>query len=216
MAKSTILAGLLLSLATGAAQANDSWSGFYVGLDGGVAQTTAKAYSFLGAANGKSQDLGGIVGISAGYDRQFGDFVGGGVVDISYVGTEDLYFGGKTDISNYDLDAIATARVRGGFAVNQQLLVYGTGGFALSFIDATLIDPLPSTRAGYVVGFGSELKINENWSVKTEFLHHKFDDYVSENAATVSVLKSNAASSIDENILKSSLNTLKIGLNYRF
>lgn len=126
----------------------------------------------------------------------------GALADIDYVGTDDLFFGGKTT-ANYDMDWVATARVRAGFTPHESLLLYGTGGVALAGA-ATMFNsaPVSSTQVGYVVGAGAEYRINSNWSVKGEFLHHNFGNVISSTTRT--------------HALKPVLNTGKIGITYRF
>lgn len=208
MNRSAFLAaiGTALLSSTIPASAEGGWSGFYVGLEAGGGNNTVNLIDDIFIPVDEDQSDSGIVaGVFAGYDHQIGDFVIGGVADIDYVGTSDLVFEGKGSV-NYDMNWVATARVRAGWAPNDQLLLYGTGGFAVAGQDgnlATIGGPLPisSTNVGYVVGAGAEYRFAANWSVKGEYLHHNF--------GTVEV---DGASSI----LRPKLDVFKVGLAYRF
>lgn len=208
MKKSALLAAFALSLAatTVSANAQGGWSGFYVGLETGVARNIVNlTASGLGPVDEDQSDTGLIAGAFAGYDHQIGDFVIGGVADIDYVGTGDLVFDGKADTS-YDMNWVATARVRAGWAPNDQLLLFGTGGVAFAGVNGSLGSlvgsvPISSTETGYVLGLGAEYRFNGNWSVKGEYLYHNF--------GTVSAEGTDA-------VFKPRLDVFKIGLAYRF
>ncbi len=181
MNRSAFLAaiGAALLSSTIPALAEGGWSGFYVGLEAGGGNNTVNLQDNVFFPVDEDQSDSGIVaGVFAGYDHQIGDFVIGGVADIDYVGTSDIVFEGKGN-TNYDMNWVATARVRAGWAPSDQLLFYGTGGFAVAGQDGnvgTFAGPLPikSTQWGYVIGAGAEYRFASNWSVKGEYLHHDF------------------------------------------
>lgn len=193
----------LLSACSFASADGLGWSGFYVGLETGVAQNvTTLTGNFPGPFTEKQSDTGALFGAFAGYDHQIGNWVVGGLADVDYVGTGDLVFGGKVG-TNYDLDWVATARVRAGFLPNDKLLLYGTGGVALAGAQsAFFFTAIDSPRVGYVVGAGAEYRVNANWSVKGEFLHHNFGDAAPAGNGVYS--------------LRPTLNSGKIGVACRF
>lgn len=193
----------LLSACSFASADGLGWSGFYVGLETGIAQNVVTLNgSFPGPFTEKQSDTGALFGAFAGYDHQVSNWVFGGLVDADYVGTNDLVFGGKAG-THYDLDWIATARVRAGFLPSEKLLLYGTGGVALAGASSSFFfGDLDSTRVGYVVGAGAEYRIDQNWSLKGEFLHHNFGNVIS--------------SMTSDYTFKPVVNTGKIGLTYRF
>ncbi|MFT4090492.1 MAG: TonB-dependent receptor [Asticcacaulis sp.] len=95
----------------------------------------------------------------------------------------------------HEFDWMATARMRIGYA-HGRYLVYGTGGFAAlketqqrtqfisrdgyafnTFGNSTIVSFTESTdkiRSGGVLGLGTEIAINANWSLKTEYLYSTF------------------------------------------
>ncbi len=193
----------LLSACSFASADSLGWSGFYVGLETGVAQNvTTLTGTFPGPFTEKQSDTGALFGSFAGYDHQVSNWVFGGLVDADYVGTNDLVFGGKVG-THYDLDWVATARVRAGFLPSEKLLLYGTGGVALAGAQSTfMFIPLDSPRVGYVVGAGAEYRVNANWSLKGEFLHYDFGDAAPAGNGIYT--------------LRPTLNSGKIGITYRF
>lgn len=199
------MGAVLLSTAV-PASAEGGWSGFYVGLEVGGGNNVVSLHdeTFV-PFDEKQSDSGVVAGVFAGYDHQIGDFVIGGVADIDYVGTSDIVFEGKAN-TNYDMNWVATARVRAGWAPNDQLLLYGTGGFAIAGQDGNLgsfggPQPIGSTEVGYVVGAGAEYRFATNWSVKGEYLHHNFGAIDVEGTGAT---------------FKPKLDVFKVGLAYRF
>jgi outer membrane immunogenic protein len=91
--------------------------------------------------------------------------------------------------SSISTDWLFTARGRVGWTFNN-LLVYGTGGLAVtdlkatnSYVDTNLANPgFPGTgtwngsetKLGWTAGGGVEWALNRNWSVKAEYLYVKF------------------------------------------
>lgn len=81
---------------------------------------------------------------------------------------------------------LSTVRLRGGFAVGQNLLLYGTGGLAVGGLSShgsvTTFSPFPgfvnptwggstsTTKAGGVIGAGLEWAFDDRWTVKMEYL----------------------------------------------
>lgn len=206
MKKSAFLAACVLSLSVSSAFAGDGWSGFYVGLETGVARDVVTVTdSFPGPFEETAASSGLIAGAFAGYDRQIGDFVIGGVADMDYVGTHDIVFQGKSN-TNYDMNWVATARVRAGFAPNDKVLFFGTGGVAFAGVSGNLggalgPNPIKSTETGYVLGLGAEYRFDNNWSVKGEYLHYDF--------GKIEAVGSTAN-------FKPRLDAFKIGVAYRF
>lgn len=208
MKKSAFIAACVVSLSASSAFAGDGWSGFYVGLETGVARnvvTVTDDFPPLGAYDETGASTGVLAGVFAGYDQQFGDFVIGGVADMDYVGTHDIVFQGKSD-TNYDMNWAATARVRAGFAPSDKVLLFGTGGIAFAGVSGNLggasgPNPIKSTETGYVIGLGAEYRFDNNWSVKGEYLHYDF--------GKIEAVGSTAN-------FKPRLDAFKIGVAYRF
>src|SRR5579864_2974943 len=136
-------------------------------------------------------------------------------------GTRQLSSAAEGQFSITDtVEFFGTARARVGFAANHWL-VYATGGFAFARdlvtrsqsagmpIAATVMpgdeDRQLATRLGWTIGFGTELEVSRNWSVKLEYL---FLDYASK-----SVTFPLGGNRYDSDL---TMQTLRAGLNYHF
>jgi outer membrane immunogenic protein len=131
-------------------------------------------------------------GAQIGYNMQINSFVFGAEADF-----EDFSLRGSANTTvtppgnvqvlsqtNIKTDWLFTARPRLGFAADQWL-VYATGGLAVADIKYsqtnTYVGLAPSevgtistTKAGWTVGGGVEVKIAPMWSVKAEYLYVDF------------------------------------------
>ncbi|MEM7074465.1 MAG: outer membrane beta-barrel protein [Pseudomonadota bacterium] len=130
------------------------WTGFYGGLQLGLASVDT---SISGA------DEGLIVGVTGGYDYDFGSFVVGGGFDYDFT---DTSVAGNTA----DLENVFRVKLRAGFEIGNGLL-YGTGGYAQADTDNLGSDD------GYFLGAGYENLITPNFSYGGELLFHEFDNY---------------------------------------
>lgn len=164
--------------------AGDRWTGFSVAISGGYAESSDEFH-----VTARGRDIGGVDGIGGGgltgslaigYDHRIGDVVIGVEADLGGIeaGGEGSgsVMGAPVDAS-LDYMLLATARVRAGYLVTEDTLVYVTGGVAGaqlqgkvsggqfgSFDDA-------NTRAGWIIGAGAEHAIDENISIRAEWLH---------------------------------------------
>lgn len=191
------------------------------------------------AADGCSSDKTGVEGgIRAGYDWQFGNFVIGGVADISATSVEDSVTGFSTTPANYvfkrKLDYLAGLRARVGYAMGDTL-VYGTGGGAYgklsnSFFSSNTANSFTETvnddeAKGWQAGGGIEHRLAPNLSVTGEYLYTSLEvgDYnirVGQGTAPATnpfVLAPNTAGTdmIRSNSRFGS-HAFRIGMNYRF
>lgn len=192
------------------------WSGAYVGLHVGGGWGDVDFIPAGGAPPPVSVDLDGFFGgAQAGYDWQSGNWVFGGVVDFSISGIDGAgpCPGAAGFTCAADVDWLATARVRAGYAFDN-ILVYATGGLSVSdityfaFATATGIPAGPGesdTVAGYNIGAGLEMAFNENWSADLHYLYHDFAN------TSLTVANFGAAGTGRYN-----LHTIQFGLNYRF
>jgi outer membrane immunogenic protein len=196
------------------------WTGFYIGVAGGGSLGTS---DHIDAATGLSDTSGynvkgGLVGGTLGYNWQVSSFVFGFEGDVSWVGE----YGSMTDLGPVGDPAftsftketwMATVRGRFGYAVNN-LLFYGTGGFAAAGVEAgvkdsntgVLLASATSTRSGWTAGGGLEWGFAPNWSAKFEMLYMKFE---SKPFLTVQAEGPRSSVPLDDTIAR-------VGINYRF
>ncbi len=222
--KKLIAAVLLASVATGAIAADlpsrktapaavpvyappaFSWTGFYVGVNG--------AYGW-GNFRGNGGNLfanpsGGLVGGTAGFNYQIGQFVVGVEDNLDWADLTNsrTFVGGASTKSR--VNAFNTAFVRGGFAIDRALL-FVEGGLASGDIHNKITDPaLPGTlsqsgwHSGYGLGGGLEYAFTNNITARA--------DYVFSHLQNTTYF----AGTIDQ--AKAGLNVSQIrgGLNYKF
>lgn len=203
-----------------AQEATYNWSGSYVGVEGGYAHSSVDFDADTTNFDGSHQKDGYLGGIYAGHDWQSGNFVYGVAGDFDFVGMHDTKFGhldllGKGEAYTYDVDWVATARLRAGYTPTDQLLAYVTGGVAAGHFQAASYDrpifaPVGSTadfsgvKVGGVIGLGAEYALAPNWSLKGEYLHYAFDKIEPGPGGTAGAS------------FRPSLDTVKFGVAYRF
>jgi outer membrane immunogenic protein len=169
-----------------------SWTGFYVGLNGG----------WGGGSSGGDfgSPTGGLVGGTVGYNYQVGQFVAGLEGDWDWA---DLNKNGSILGNPYSnkVDQLLTARARAGFAMDRALL-YVTGGYAGAEDKVSMPGFFSSTdwRSGGAFGGGIEYAFTNNISAKAEYIYAPFQSksYVP-----------GAKSDLD-------LSLVRAGLNYKF
>ena len=196
------------------------WTGFYIGGAGGGSLGTS---THTDAATGFGDTVGynvkgGLIGGTLGYNWQVSSVVVGFEGDASWVGEYGSNFddglAGNPAFTSYTKETwVATARGRLGYAVNN-LLFYGTGGYAAAGVEAgvkdsntaALLGSASSTRSGWTAGGGYEWGFAPNWSAKFEWLYMKFD-----SAAFNTLAGEGPRSSVplDDNVVRA-------GINYRF
>ena len=178
-----------------------SWTGFYVGINGGGAWGRSNW-----AASGTSFDTsGGVVGGTVGYNWQAGPTVFGVEGDLDWSGIKGSSTCGGFSCETKN-DWLGTFRGRVGYAFNR-VMPYVTGGLAVGNIKAT--SPFGSndeTRAGWTLGGGIEANIVGPWSAKIEYL---YADLGKSNCSTCGV----AATATDVNF---HTNIVRAGVNYHF
>lgn len=199
-----------------------AWTGAYIGLNAGYGGGKVEAYytdledpEFSGS--GSITGNGFVGGAQAGYNWQSGSFVYGVETDIQYSGIEAETT--ETDIdgiftSRAEIDWFGTTRARIGFVPTERFMAYATGGVAYGKIELSADgsfegEPFegPSfsdTRVGWTVGAGAEYAIDNNWSLKTEYLYTDLGKW------TV------FEDEIDRNELEFNFHTVRVGVNYKF
>ena len=186
------------------------WSGLYVGVQAGYGfgdtdQLELDPFTFPGlvtaftpagapagssfAADGDFDD-GFVGGAHIGYDWQVNNLVFGVIGDINYTDLGDEQSAFSRTPATYtierELDWTASLRGRLGYAINDNVLIYGTGGVAYGEVDFSYSQPGSAAAFttsggqdsdfGYVVGAGVETKITQNISFGLEYLYTNFGD----------------------------------------
>jgi outer membrane immunogenic protein len=170
-----------------------TWTGFYVGINGGYVFETGKSQltgtsallgtGFAPSGNVKTLGNGFTAGGTVGYNYQIGSVVFGLEADLAYVDLGkrvSTTLGPLTTTLAQETSYLGTVRGRLGYAFDR-VLVYGTGGLAYGDQKAsTTITGLGSqwtggksdTRFGYALGGGVEYAFTNNWTVKAEYLYY--------------------------------------------
>jgi outer membrane immunogenic protein len=214
----TLVSGLLAAGATPALAADliiaekppslsaaHDWSGVYVGGHLGYVQgpaapgeegsSGALLVAALAATDEGAIDASGfLIGLQTGANWQMEAIVLGLEGQIGYFGAS-----GEQDDLTVDFGAYADITARIGIAADTALF-YLKGGWALAQLDVT--DSMGAAsfsgvKAGWTVGSGAELALDENWSAKAEYQYYDFGDK-------------------DPAEPEFGAHTLKIGLNYAF
>jgi outer membrane immunogenic protein len=185
--------------------------------------TTAAQINAAGTA--QLSDHSFVGGGQAGYNLQAGGFVVGLEIDgasFNLGAARSASALGTTVTTSFDTDWLFTARSRLGVPLAPSLLLYGTGGFALTNLGVTNSVTSIGTASthglvtGWTVGGGMEWALNRNWIVRGEYLFLDFGK-VSVNTPTAI---SGAQLSSDYNTARSTADLtaqmLRLGLNYKF
>jgi outer membrane immunogenic protein len=180
-----------------------NWTGFYIGVSGGGAWSDTR-WQYIGAAVNTNHDGSGwqagswVFGLEA--DGHWADING------STLCPNPAY------VCATDVRTLASFRGRIGYAAGPVLL-YGTGG--AGFADSRYSATTPggpnffysTDRWGYAAGAGIEWGFAPNWSAKVEYMHYGFDT----NTAPIPAL-----SALTTTDLRLDIDTVKVGINYRF
>jgi outer membrane immunogenic protein len=186
------IAGLLLAASLSSAQAADmavkappmaepafTWTGGYLGINGGWAQdnTDTPGPTFV-QPSAKNGWLGGGHG---GFNFQFGTWVVGGEFDADYMRLNaSAPCFNPTFTCNTTLENQFSIRARGGVALDR-FLFYVTGGVAMTdyngnttVIPPGTVFPGTSSRTGWIAGVGAEYAVTRNIILGLEYLHADF------------------------------------------
>jgi len=175
-----------------------SWSGFYLGIDGGVARHDADFNDlggfFSGSGTKSTSKTGGVLGGYAGVNWQDRSFVYGLEGDINWVGAKatelwgGTFTGSFTAAQSQDVPWVATFRGRMGIDY-ESTLFYVTGGLAVGQVKNSFngfcSPAFPcfgvgagalfgsfsenKTRLGWTAGAGVEHMFSSHWTIRGEF-----------------------------------------------
>jgi outer membrane immunogenic protein len=186
-----------------------SWSGFYVGINGGYGWGTS-TWTSTGTSD-SVKPKGGLVGGTLGYNLQTGNWVWGIEGDLDWAGIDGTNIGtgicavgpGCETKNSY----LGTIRGRVGYAFDRWL-PYFTGGGAFADVrmtPGTGTGSQTNNQMGWTLGGGVEWAFMGAWSAKLEYL------YVDLGNSTC-----DAATCVISTTVNEKLNVVRAGINYRF
>lgn len=147
------------------------WTGGYVGAQ--VGYGFSGRTTVLDAPRNRISTDGFLGGVFGGYNFQHGQVVYGIEADANYSDV-DGNNAGETARTRYD----GSVRGRLGYAVTDDVLVYGTAGVAIDRHRVTGIAGDRTTKAlvGYTVGAGVDAKLTENVFGRVEYRYSDYGD----------------------------------------
>lgn len=186
-----------------------SWSGFYVGVNGGYGLATSNWSS--GITTGDPKPKGWLIGGTLGYNMQTGVWVWGLEADAALSTMKGSTTGGTgvcgaTPGCETRNRWFGTARGRIGYSFDR-FLPYITGGAAFGDVKMSPNTGLSETKTkiGWTVGAGLEYAFLGAWSTKIEYLY-----------ADLGKSSCSAASCGVDTDVKYKANIIRLGVNYRF
>jgi outer membrane immunogenic protein len=217
------------------AQSVYNWTGLYLGgtAGGGIANSDHLDRDGLfdgEAGNTKFQEGFGMVGVTAGYNWQFGHTVLGIEGDYNWANVDNTQTFSNNDLAGsttrFQMDQFATLRGRAGLAL-EQTLIYATGGVAFAHIRNTTTfsdsEDGPFAQAseskwktGLAVGAGVEVALTHNWSLKGEYMLMQFQGSnagINELGTTFNECGSTSPCRMN---YSESVQLARVGLNYKF
>jgi outer membrane immunogenic protein len=184
-----------------------SWSGFYVGLNGGYGFGTSNWANAL-ATTGDFRVSGALAGVTLGYNLQTGSWVWGleADIDASWIkGSTTSVICSGCETSN---PWLGTGRARIGYAWDRWL-PYLTGGAAYGGIKMSGGGNSETTsKFGWTAGAGVEYAFLGNWSTKLEYLYVDLG-----KVSCGTTVCTGAGGGVDVSFTTS---LVRAGLNYRF
>jgi outer membrane immunogenic protein len=200
-----------------------TWTGLYLGINGGGGWGTTDHTDLFGTTSKNFSQSGGLVGVTYGANWQSNRFVIGYEGDFDWSNINGTFTspalcsvnGGTTCFTN--LENFSAARIRAGVDLNGWLL-FGTAGYGFGQVKAGQ-NPCGITifggnscgetwRDGWVAGGGVEKMFAQNWSVKVEYLHFDFGNRINYTPATIG-----GGNSV--NVLERG-DIVRAGVNYHF
>lgn len=178
----------------------NTWSGPYAGVTLGYGFSSETSVDGDGGLSGADIDTDGFTAHGfAGWNGQSNSFVYGVEGDVGYNGVE-----GEEDGVKSEIGVDGSLRARLGYAVTDDVLVYGTAGGAgqrMEISDASGSDD--NTMLGYTVGAGVDAKLTEQVFGRLEY---RYSDYGSESFNT----------GAGEQEVESRENRIGVGLGIKF
>jgi outer membrane immunogenic protein len=172
-----------------------SWTGCYVGVEGGGAWGQGEQIANSGVNSGQTitgglSIKGGIAGGTVGCNIQMSNFVVSGEADFSWTNKR----GSVNDLPPFNVATVSetrekwldTFRGRFGYAIDR-FMIYGTAGVAYAGSEVRVSNPAFGTvvdsraRTGWTAGLGGEFAVwTGGWAdvtLKVEYLHVGFETH---------------------------------------
>jgi len=247
--KSVLLAGLVAVFAAGSAIAADmpvkarpapviapTWTGTYIGINGGYGWATTNHTDVFGVTTGDFSQSGGMVGVTYGGNWQSGPYVLGFESDLDWadingtlgptalcaVAVPQVPGAASTCFSK--IKDFSTERMRAGYDLNGWML-FGTAGAAFARVNAGQnpcgFVPVniglglgggnscgEKWRAGWVAGVGVEKMFLPHWSAKIEYLHFDLGN-------SIQYMPTAIAGGSSVHVLERG-DMVRVGINYQF
>ena len=187
-----------------------SWTGLYIGGIVGYGWGHKDAFETEDPQDGGAYSVDGFLGgIEAGVNWQFNYLVLGIEGDLAWSGISGAGLIDNDDPIATDINFLATLTGRLGVAWDR-LLLYLEGGGAWASEEHTFTDGSSDTlsdhRFGGLIGIGAEYAFTNNWSVKLEY------NYINFGSKTFEF----DVGDLEEIEIDQSMQTIKLGINYRF
>lgn len=192
-----------------AAAPRSNWAGSYLGLHGGYGWGTVHEVYSPAKGTATFKPDGGYGGFQGGYNWLFAPNALLGVeVDTSFGDLKDsaVFSGGAAGTAK--IDDLGTARLRLGYLMTPDTLLYVTGGAAYAREKSTTAGVTGfNTKVdhlGWTIGGGVEYKFAPEWSLKAEYLYADLGDFKANVPFVVGVTRTSDMT----------LNTVRVGINY--
>jgi outer membrane immunogenic protein len=159
------------------------FEGWYLGGTVGGASVSYDLSPVSPSSVDSSGVLGGVIG---GYSWQHGPFVLG--VEGDFLATDidgsGKINGGLNKVSP-GIDTMADLRLRAGYAIKENVLLFGTFGGAWANADLPMSGPGggfdEATFFGWSAGGGAEVALNPKWSARFDYQFTNFDTETASN-----------------------------------
>lgn len=155
------------------------WSGFYAGLVGGYSWGTVETTEVPPPnPTWKVNPNGAMLGVTAGVNAQFDQFVLGAEGEIMWAGITDTRPDPRVPLNSTistKSDWQGALKLRAGVAIDR-ILVYAHGGLAFADLKSTVSPDYSynTVRTGFTIGAGVETAVTDQISVKAEYAYTDF------------------------------------------
>lgn len=189
-----------------------NWTGFYLGVNAGVARYKTDWFNNIGVTSGEFNGAGAVAGGTVGWNWQAAGspWVFGVEGDWDWADVKAKSFAGSCTFECVaKVSEVATARGRLGFAaLGTPLMFYATGGWAWGQFKPSFVPAVAGINnyhdSGYTFGGGVEGMLGHGWTAKAEYLYVDFGNSPVFFPATAIFSTPNR------------MNIFRFGLNYKF